>query len=233
MFFTGRKIRTENAFGANSMIDIKRIVTPMKNAIKGLVSRSIVKSVDDTGEIQSLQLELCSGELKDGVKRYQNYGFSSNPPIESEGVAVLVGASKHDCIAVNVENRKFRFKNMKSGEVVLYTDEGDSIAFKRDHKIMIDASEGGHVQINSSEVSITGNLTVDGNINGNSDVVIKKKLEVSGKISGAESLEVKKDLEVKGSIQDKQGSLEKIRTTYNGHAHGNAGADRPIPQMVP
>jgi phage gp45-like len=66
---------------------------------------------------------------------FQHYGFTSRPKQGAEAVVLLQG---NQIIVIGSDDRRYRIP-VEDGEVALYTDEGDSIHFKRGRKIMVKA----------------------------------------------------------------------------------------------
>lgn len=75
-------------------------------------------------EMQGLAGERVSGEL------FQHYGFTSSPLAGAEYIALPVGGNSKHTVVVASEDGRYRIQ-VKSGEVALYTDEGDVIHMKR------------------------------------------------------------------------------------------------------
>lgn len=48
-----------------------------------------------------------------------------------------VAGQRASCVALNLGNRRYRLRGLKTGEVALYTDEGDKIVFERGRKIHV------------------------------------------------------------------------------------------------
>ena len=123
------------------MGDIQRFfmdaIRPIQNRIQMIVGRAVLEAVKDDTGVQSMKLSLLAGEHRDEVERFQNYGFTSNPLPNSECVVIFPGGNRDHGIVVGIGDREFRLKNLESGEVALYTDEGDKIHFKRGNKIEI------------------------------------------------------------------------------------------------
>lgn len=170
---------------------LNRWILPLKIKIMGLVRFGNVNSFDDTGTFQSAQVETMRDVVKDNVPRIQNYGFSSNPQPGSEAIVVNVGADQSGSVIIACENRQYRFKGLNSGEVVMYTDEGDKIHFQRGRIIDI---ETGTLTINattavnitspkvsiSKDVSIGGNSTIAGNESIGGNVAITGNETITG-----------------------------------------------------
>lgn len=103
------------------------------NPLFNLLARAIGRRVDDSGNRQSIQVEVTKGELIDGVPRIQNYGFTGVPPAAgSDAVVVFLGAEREQGIIVAMENQQFRLKGLESGEVAIYDDLGNVFKLGRD-----------------------------------------------------------------------------------------------------
>ena len=56
-------------------------------------------------------------------------------------MAIFNGGNRTSGIVVCVEDKRYRLKGLESGEVALYTDEGDSLVLKRDNTIEINTKK--------------------------------------------------------------------------------------------
>jgi phage baseplate assembly protein V len=105
--------------------------------LRNIVARGIVQMVDDGSKMQTTQIGLLDGEIFDGAERAQQYGFSSHPLPGAECFVVFCGSAREHPVIVSVDDRRHRQRDSKPGEVVIYTDEGDSIHFKRGNIIEV------------------------------------------------------------------------------------------------
>lgn len=129
-----------------------------------MIGRAVISAVDDSKNIQLMKIDLLADETKEGVERFQNYGFTSYPKAGAEGLVLFVGGDRDHGIVVNVDDRRFRLKNLAEGEVALFTDEGDKIHFKRGNVIEIQTQ---HAKIISNDVEI-GSGVLEKILNGES-----------------------------------------------------------------
>ncbi len=199
------------------MKELRKFLDPLKRRILLSISRAVVETIKDDEGIQKIQASLLADEVQDNMERFQNYGFTSHPPKDSEGIAVFPGGDRSHGILIAVDNRTYRLKGLQGGEVAVYTDEGDSIILKRDHHIEVKTQQltihaTGAVQINTPKATFSTNVQIDG------------VLTVNGNItSGAQ-------------IADSVGTMGSMRTIFNQHhhqEHGDGGGitDPPNPQM--
>lgn len=110
---------------------IMTMIKPLQNRIMMTISRGVLEAVKDDNKLQLLKLSLLADEQRDNIERFQQYGFTSNPLPGAECIALFPGGNRDHGIVIAVDDRRFRLKALKSGEVALYTDEGDKIHFKR------------------------------------------------------------------------------------------------------
>lgn len=90
--------------------------------------------------MQSLQVRLTAGELKDNVEHFEPYGMTSNPLPGAEVLAMFLGGDRSHAVVVVASDRRYRITELKPGEVAIYTDEGDKIHFKRGRIIDIETA---------------------------------------------------------------------------------------------
>lgn len=144
--------------------------------VMNMIARGKLAKTDDTAGMQFTQLSLLRDEAKANVERFQQYGFSSVPPANSEAVVLFVGGGRDHGLVLSVENRASRIRGQSEGEVAMYTDEGDYIVLKRgnqielatdrlivrvDVEVIIDAPL---IRLLAPVVEIVGNLNVAGSI---------------------------------------------------------------------
>lgn len=133
---------------------VRRMLDPMKRRVMLMVGRAVVRLVNDAPKMQTLQLSLLEGEVRDGVERFQQYGFTAHPLPGAEAAVVFLGGNRNHGIVIAVDDRRYRLTALAAGEVALYDDLGKSLVFKRN----------GDIEINATRVLINGNLEVAGNI---------------------------------------------------------------------
>ncbi|OGQ23569.1 MAG: hypothetical protein A3I05_08665 [Deltaproteobacteria bacterium RIFCSPLOWO2_02_FULL_44_10] len=196
---------------------MRKFLDPLKRRILLSISRAVVETIKDDEGIQKIQASLLADEVQDNMERFQNYGFTSHPPKDSEGVAVFPGGDRSHGLLIAVDNRKYRLKGLQGGEVAVYTDEGDSIILKRNH----------HIEVNTQRLTIHATNAVQINtplVTFNTSVQIDGMLTVNGNIMSSVH------------ISDSIGTMGAIRNIFNQHQHqehGDGGGitDPPNPQM--
>ncbi|MBF8730452.1 phage baseplate assembly protein [Pseudomonas guariconensis] len=117
--------------------------------------------------LQTLQMRLTAGEIKDDLEHFEPYGYTSCPKPGAEGLALFLGGDRSHGVVVCVADRRFRLKELKPGEVALYTDEGDTFVFKRGRVVELDTmtlkvKAGSSVQFDTPLIKTTGRIESDG-----------------------------------------------------------------------
>lgn len=142
--------------------DFKKLIAPLHRRVMHMFAKGVIEKVDDNAEDQQeCQVSMLEDEVADDTERMQNYGFVSNPKPGADAFIALMGGNRDHGVIIAVDDRRYRLKGLQSGEVAVYTDEGDKIVLKRGRKIEITTLE---VNIVAPLVKMSGNLQVTGGI---------------------------------------------------------------------
>ena len=199
---------------------LRKLLDPINRRIQLMIGRAVIQTISDDNPLQLMQLLLNFEEVRSGMARLQEYGFTSHPLPGAEAVVLFPGGSRDHGIVIAVEDRRYRLKPLAEGEVAIYTDEGDKIHFKRNRIIEL-TTETFNV-IAGTKMNITTPLL---------EVVASTKVDITSplvEISG--NLTVGGDSESGGDVSDANGSMQEMRDTYNGHTHNDPqGGTIPAP----
>ena len=149
---------------------LAKLIDPLRRRVQLMVGRCVVTLVSDALKMQGVQISILSDETRDKVERLQNYGFTSNPKPGAEAVVLAVGGTRNHAVVIACDDRRYRLTGLTSGEVAVYTDEGDKIVLKRGNVIEITSTTKVHVVTPLVEISgnlhVLGTALVDGLITG-------------------------------------------------------------------
>ncbi|MDX2094368.1 MAG: phage baseplate assembly protein V [Alphaproteobacteria bacterium] len=120
------------------MASVRERAKSVASAVQLVIGRAVLSAVNDATKRQLVQFEALKGEIKDGVERMQQYGFSSVPLAGAQVLFVCLGGNRDHPVVVSVDDPRFRKSGMEPGEVAIYTDEGDYILLKRGRTIEIE-----------------------------------------------------------------------------------------------
>lgn len=192
---------------------IRRALSGIRLAFRGLIGR-----VKTDGPVVIVQGEGLAGENVPDVELFQHYGYTSAPPAGTMMVVVPIGGRSSHGIVIATEHGQYRYKALKSGEVALYTDEGDSVVLGRGRVVSITtktlnihASEA--VNIDTPKVNVKHQLNVAEQITGQGGMSVSggDGVVVDG------GMKVKRDIEIGGK-------------SFLGHKHPVPGniTDKPM-----
>ncbi len=141
---------------------VRRVMAPYIRMIRMSIARGVIRLVNDGLKAQELQVGLLADEVRDGIERFQEYGFSSNPFPGAEVVVVFVGGSRDHGIAVACEDRRYRKRDLEPGEAAMYDDQGQAVHLKRGKIIHLDGCDQALIdatvshQVNSPAINLGG-----------------------------------------------------------------------------
>ena len=75
-------------------------------------ARGVVSLVNATSKLQSLQMRLLAGEMKDNMEHLEPYGYTSNPHPGAEGLAAFIGGDRSHGVVVCIADRRFRLAGL-------------------------------------------------------------------------------------------------------------------------
>lgn len=163
-----------------SMRDVQKLIAPLWRRVRLIADRAVVTAVTDSFNRQGLQLKVLADETADGVERFQNYGHTSVPPAGSEAIVLGIGGSRAGLVAIAVEDKSVRPKDLEAGDNCLYHLEGHRLILRKDGLLEIEAktviTEAAEKTITiSPDNEIQGALHVTLNITTDADVIINGK----------------------------------------------------------
>lgn len=188
---------------------MQNIFSRLQRNLARLWLRAVIQRLNNTTACQQADISMIAGETKASMEYLEPYSFTSTAHAGAEGVALFLAGDRSHGIVINVTDRRYRLKGLKSGEGAIYTDEGDSIVLKRGR--LIEAT---------TETFI---------LNAKNKVVLNTAL-----IETPGAIKAEKSITSAAEVQDKVGALSTMRKQYNSHAHsGDSGGitGKPNQQM--
>ncbi len=140
---------------------ISKLLHPIKLKLSQVVSRAVVRVINDGLKMQELQLTAMADETLDDVERFQNYGFTSHPKAGAEAITLSVNGNRSHSVAIVVDDRRYRLKGLQSGEVALYDDLGNMFKLGRNAVSLNAVTE---LNITAPQTNITGDVNVTGDV---------------------------------------------------------------------
>lgn len=125
------------------------------------ILRAVVTAVDDSAGLQAVSVRTKNGKDLDNVEVFRAYGITSTPLPGAEGILLRVGGDRSHPLFICVDDRRHRIRDSVEGEVVIYTDEGDSISMKRGN--LLDVVCGTKITVTCPDVEVqsSSKITLD------------------------------------------------------------------------
>ena len=189
---------------------IRALLGGMRLAVRGVLT--LVKAA---GAVQLVQLDALAGEQLQDNELFQHYGFTSNPLPGTMAIVLPIGGRTAHGVIIATEHGSYRLKSLQSGEVALYTDEGDHVILKRGRVIEVTTQTfrvNADVAIEMNAPTITGNAAVSVSLN---TPVVNASL----------------DIKAAGDVFDHTTkTMSGMRAAYNTHTHpGDSGGTTGTP----
>ncbi|RQZ25137.1 phage baseplate assembly protein V [Burkholderia sp. Bp9017] len=161
--------------------------------------RAVISFCASDTPVQLAQVDGLAAETTPDIELFQHYGFTSNPPEGSMAVVIPLGGKTSHGVIVATEHESYRIQGLKPGEIAIYTDEGDSIIFRRGRIIDIvtetlNIAASKEVNMDTPRVNMTKQLNVQEQITGQGGMAVSggNGVEVDG------SMKVSQDVEAGG-----------------------------------
>lgn len=121
------------------MRQLGRALAPLARGLQNMFSRGIVSAVNPAGKMQTVQIQLLTGEGKDNVEHFEPYGFTAHPHVGAEQATGFVEGDRSHGIVLIVADRRYRLTGFAAGEVAIYDDQGQKVHLTR-NGIVIDGA---------------------------------------------------------------------------------------------
>ena len=131
------------------------LIARLRDRVMLAISRARVALVDDSGLLQRLQLAVLRDEIRDGVERLAEYGFTSRPFPGASAVMVCVGGNRDHGVVIATGDRRYRLKELAEGEVALYDDQGQVVHLLRNGELLVKALTKARVEAPTIEATAT------------------------------------------------------------------------------
>lgn len=139
---------------------MRQLIDPIARRIRMMVSRAVVRLVNDATRTQNMQIEILKGEVYSAIERLQEYGFSSVPQEGAEAIVLSLNGDRGHGVVIVAADKRYRLTGLEAGEVALHDDQGQMIVIKRDG-----------IEITAQNVTVNSDMTVNGTITATTDVI--------------------------------------------------------------
>lgn len=108
-----------------------------------------VTQQNDAGGAQLLQVQVNAREAIDGLPRVAEFGLTSVPPDGSDVVMLNLGGGRNNGVIVGTNHQQSRPRNLRTGETMLYSQDGKSVYLTAGGGIVVEA-KGQAVTVNDA-----------------------------------------------------------------------------------
>lgn len=102
-----------------------KLLEPMRRQIGGMVSRVVVRAVDNAPGRQELQVEGFDGELHPKVEHFQPFGVRGFPPTDVDGIGLAVGGYRNHLVVLAVAPKVAGLPQIVAGDVIYHGTNPD------------------------------------------------------------------------------------------------------------
>ncbi len=107
---------------------LRRILGPLARRVSLMVSRVVLRNVDDAHDRQEAQVEGYADELHPRVENFQPFGLRGVPPPGSEGIGIAVGGERNHLLVVGMGPKQRPLTPLDVGDVLFYCVDPDTYA---------------------------------------------------------------------------------------------------------
>lgn len=142
-------------------MSFENLIEPVLAKIRLMVGRCVIlASKYKDGELNA-DIELIAGEKRRSVEFMQQFGFSSRPKGDVEGIALFVGGSRDNGVVISTRGE---CPDLKEGEVRVHSPFGSSITLKDDGSV--------ELVTNSKKFRFVGDIEATGNVKAMCDTAL-------------------------------------------------------------
>ena len=201
------------------------------------LGRGRLTAVDDSGPVQTVQMQLSQSELRDGTPRLAEYGFNSNPPAGADAVLACLGGDRTQGVVIACGHQKYRMTGLASGEVAIADNLGQMVYLTQSGIVIKGAglpmlvTDTPQITLDTPLVKTTGDMHVEGNLTVDKNIVGEENITATDNIvstTGGITATVG-DVLAGGNVSDEGGggtkSMSAMRAVYNFHTHPVLGVE--------
>lgn len=123
------------------MRQLGRALAPLARGLQNLFSRGVVSAVNSALKMQTVQIQLLTGEGKDNVEHFEPYGYTSHPQVGAEQVTGFVDGDRSHGVVLIVADRRYRLTGLAAGEMAIHDDQGQKVHLTRTGIVIMGAGK--------------------------------------------------------------------------------------------
>lgn len=141
-------------------MNFEALIEKIMSRVRLIVSYCTVNASKNSDDGMIVDAEFVPGEKRTGLEFFQQFGFSSRPKGDVDGVALFIGGSRDNGVVIATRGEK---QELEDGEVVVYSAFGSSVKLKKDGSIALSPASGKNV-VTESDLLCKGQLLATGDV---------------------------------------------------------------------
>lgn len=106
-------------------------------SLANVAARARVLLANAAAKLQTLQVRLLAGEIKDGMEHFEPFGFTAVPQADAEAIALFLGGDRSHGVIIAVGDRRYRVTDLSPGESAMYNAAGHKLVLYQDRAELI------------------------------------------------------------------------------------------------
>lgn len=141
---------------------VHNMLERLQRKVAMTIAPVIITATDDSGPVHRAQVRVNgTPERIDNVAVSQLYGFASHAMAGTDATAIFVGGDRSNVVIVSTGNQKARKRGLATGEVALYTDEGDYVLLRRGKIVEVVAQEQCTITTRTATIKASDKVRVE------------------------------------------------------------------------
>ena len=128
------------------------MINEIRRRIKMLVGRCVITALHQ----DNYQIELLAGETRDDIELFQHFGFSSIPPVGSEGITLSQNGVRENAVIIATKGEKKI--ELKEGESAVFNNGSAVVKLLADDTIEVTGSK---IQLNGDNKQLVTYAELD------------------------------------------------------------------------
>lgn len=110
----------------------KNLLSPIKTALKSMITRAVISSVNTDDAVFILTAKLRGQQNDKKIPMIQHFGFSSVPPANSQAIVSHLSGAADSPVAIASQHNESQMQGMKEGDSALYDNRGQYLIITED-----------------------------------------------------------------------------------------------------
>ncbi len=109
---------------------LEKLIKPLRSRFSTLIQRGIIHQADKN----TLQVSFAEGDTQESIRKYEPFGFTSQPPEQSEALVLFPSGFRSVGFSVATRGPEPIPTGLERGESAQYNNEGSFIALRQGGK---------------------------------------------------------------------------------------------------